>query len=289
MTTGPTGRRRAAWIPALVAFFAFAAGVGAHDAPAGVRWLLESLGGGAAVPPEPAITLAVDEDRLEGYAGCNAYRGTVATPDLTDLEIGRLMATLSACEPLVQAREDEYLAKLGASDLFYFEAGRLPLRYSVGDRVDALLFRNDGALPAPVEVGEVPVASFQELALEPFVARLGSAPGPTVAELRADALIAADPPLSESLRVLLSGDPEAEAPAHDPRPEARRTARRVRGFPVDRAAQPPTGERLAYLTSSRLAPTSSNTTVTSALAPVPDTPTTVPLPNFGWVTFSPPR
>src|SRR5690606_28903561 len=47
--------------------------------------------------------------------------------------------------------------------------------------------------------------------------------------------------------------------------------------------------RLAYFRSRRLAPADSNTTVISVRAPSPESPTTVPVPNFGCFTRSPPR
>ncbi len=110
----------------------------------GTRWVLESLTGGDPALPEPTVTLAVEGERILGSAGCNRYQGAFLNPDRTNLQVGPLMSTRMACDPLVLAQEDEYLAKLGAVDSFTFVAGRLGLVYGVDGVIGTLLFRDDG-------------------------------------------------------------------------------------------------------------------------------------------------
>ena len=95
----------------------------------GFTWVLRDIG--ASHVPLPALPLlAVFLDgTVSGSAGCNDYRAGYTGRDATEFEIDSIYTTRRACEPLVMAQEDAFLAKLQGVNRFEFVDGDLVLDY----------------------------------------------------------------------------------------------------------------------------------------------------------------
>jgi heat shock protein HslJ len=96
----------------------------------GVTWVLREEN---AEPEMPPITLVFDSGKVSGSAGCNRFNGTV-TGGITasNIAVGPLMTTRMACPGPLMQREQDFLAKLGQSEVFSFMAGDLVLSGAAG-------------------------------------------------------------------------------------------------------------------------------------------------------------
>jgi heat shock protein HslJ len=95
----------------------------------GGAWLLSEIDEGR--PPLPTLPVLVvfADGVLSGSAGCNDYRADAAVGDASALDVGSIYATRRACEPLIAAQEDEFLAKLQGVTAVGFRDGDLILDY----------------------------------------------------------------------------------------------------------------------------------------------------------------
>jgi heat shock protein HslJ len=116
----------------------------------GVEWVLRGFDQDDPVPAEPRVTLAFDQGKIAGSAGCNRYGGRVtAGGSPGDIEVdGRLAVTEKECPPEVMKIEDRYLAALGAVERYQFLAARLALLYNERGTYRVLLFEAQPSTPA---------------------------------------------------------------------------------------------------------------------------------------------
>jgi len=63
------------------------------------RWILREVNGKAVHPKSDISIHFIDETAVEGFGGCNTFKGKYAT-DGADIKIGPLMSTKMACEDL---------------------------------------------------------------------------------------------------------------------------------------------------------------------------------------------
>jgi len=115
---------------------------------AGVEWVLTHFGWKDPAPPEPAITLVFEGERIVGSSGCNRYfSGVEAGKAPGELKIGPVGSTRMACPEDQMALEDRYLKGLGRVVRFAFVTGRLVLTWSQEDATGSMLFapRQPGA------------------------------------------------------------------------------------------------------------------------------------------------
>jgi heat shock protein HslJ len=118
----------------------------------GVEWVLTHFGWKDPAPPEPAITLIFEGERIVGSSGCNRYfSGVEAGKAPGELKIGPVGATRMACPEDQMAMEDRYLKGLGRVVRFAFVTGRLVLTWSQDDATGSMLFapRQPGADSMP--------------------------------------------------------------------------------------------------------------------------------------------
>jgi heat shock protein HslJ len=110
----------------------------------GTAWLLEGMNGVEMDLQEP-ITLAFDEGRVSGFAGCNDYGGAyIADPD-GSFSIPEIEQTDMACESGMDL-EAEYLSTLANVARYeVIEDSRLELANTAGETV--LIFTSDARLP----------------------------------------------------------------------------------------------------------------------------------------------
>ncbi len=108
---------------------------------AGVEWVLTHFGREDPAPPEPAITLVFEGERIAGSSGCNRYfSGVEAGKAPGELKIGPVGSTRMACPEDQMALEDRYLKGLGRVVRFAFVTGRLVLTWSEDDATGSMLF-----------------------------------------------------------------------------------------------------------------------------------------------------
>jgi len=119
---------------------------------AGVEWVLTHFGREDPAPPEPAITLVFEGERIVGSSGCNRYfAGVEAGEAPGELAIGPVGSTRMACPEDQMALEDRYLKGLGSVVRFGFATGKLVLSWSQDDATGSMLFapRQPGANSRP--------------------------------------------------------------------------------------------------------------------------------------------
>ncbi len=83
-------------------------GILAPEALSGTNWIFVSIGGVPVAGDRPA-TLAFDERKLSGSAGCNRFSGSYASDGKT-LRAGPLMATKMACPGAAMTQETVFFA-----------------------------------------------------------------------------------------------------------------------------------------------------------------------------------
>ena len=106
----------------------------------GSSWVLAAWQFQDPAPAEPAISLALEDDKVAGFAGCNRYFASVAETEPGSITVGPVGATRMACPDSLMALEGRYLDLLGKVDKFSFMAGRLALSWRDGDVFGSLLF-----------------------------------------------------------------------------------------------------------------------------------------------------
>jgi len=108
----------------------------------GPEWVLRGFDVDDSAPPEPAVTLVFEPERIRGQAGCNRYFASIGAAGAkpTELALGPIGATRMACAGPAMALERRYLEALGAVDSFGFSYGRLALRWVTSDARGVLLF-----------------------------------------------------------------------------------------------------------------------------------------------------
>jgi heat shock protein HslJ len=96
----------------------------------GTNWVLQDDNADSELPP---ITLVFDSGKVSGSAGCNRFNGTV-TGGVTasNIQVGPLMTTRMACPGPLMQREQDFLERLGQSEVFSFMSGDLVLSGASG-------------------------------------------------------------------------------------------------------------------------------------------------------------
>ena len=114
-----------------------AGGSTAHSL-AGTDWNLANLAGDETDPALPAVTLRFEADNtLNGFDGCNHYRGSYSRDGTTIHIPPQMAATRAACpEPLMQ-RADAYSVALTGAASFSLDADRLTLYDATGQLLAA--------------------------------------------------------------------------------------------------------------------------------------------------------
>jgi heat shock protein HslJ len=106
-----------------------------------VEWVLTHFGPEDPAPPEPAITLVFEGERIAGSSGCNRYFSAVEAGKAPgELTIGPVGSTRMACPEDQMALEDRYLKGLGGVVRFEFATGRLLLTWSQEGAMGKMLF-----------------------------------------------------------------------------------------------------------------------------------------------------
>ncbi|MGN6391365.1 MAG: YbaY family lipoprotein [Gemmatimonadales bacterium] len=104
----------------------------------GTSWVLEDIGGTAAIDAPHATLEFPEADRAVGNGSCNRFSGGLTLGDST-LAFSRMLSTKIACPPPVMSQEAKYLQALqgaeryaleGTSLLIYVKGMDKPLRFS---------------------------------------------------------------------------------------------------------------------------------------------------------------
>jgi heat shock protein HslJ len=117
----------------------------------GPEWVLVEFGWNQPVPDDAGITLAFEEARASGNAGCNDYfAGTVASAP-GELDFNGMGATRKACLEPVMDLERRYLKTLAGASRYSFLAGRLVLSCDIDEGTQNLVFAPRGNASAGPE------------------------------------------------------------------------------------------------------------------------------------------
>lgn len=108
---------------------------------AGTEWVLRSWTRDEPAPPAPEVTLAVQDGRFVGSAGCNRYFAAATSGDAPgDVTVGPAGATRMMCPDAAMQVEDRFLAQLSNTVKYGFVLGQLALTYKTADGVATMLF-----------------------------------------------------------------------------------------------------------------------------------------------------
>jgi len=112
---------------------------------AGSGWRLGRFEWSEEAPASPPVTLAYEDGRLSGNAGCNDYSAAASESGEVPgtVEVSPPVATRKMCPPAEMQVEDRFLRQLGTVERFGFMNGQLMLSYDGG----VMLF--DRVEPAP--------------------------------------------------------------------------------------------------------------------------------------------
>jgi heat shock protein HslJ len=107
-------------------------------------WILRSWTLDETAPTQPRVTLAYQDGRLAGSAGCNTYTAAVTAGDAPGgIAVGPVVATRRMCpEPEMQV-EGRYLQQLGAATRYGFLLAQLALTYEWDGQMQTMLFSRD--------------------------------------------------------------------------------------------------------------------------------------------------
>lgn len=113
----------------------------------GSVWRLERFEWSGEAPTSPPVTLAYEDGRLWGNAGCNDYSAAASASDEMPgaVEVSPPVATRKMCPPAGMEVEDRFLRQLGTVERFGFMNGQLMLSYDGG----VMLFDRIGPSPSP--------------------------------------------------------------------------------------------------------------------------------------------
>ncbi|PJJ59674.1 META domain-containing protein [Hymenobacter chitinivorans] len=107
------------------------------------RWVLRSLQNRAILTPtngEAYLLLRNDEQRAEGNAGCNRFRGTFTGAQAGQLQFGPLLSTRMAClSEQDNATEKDFLAALAATRTYQISGDTLRLYSAEASQPQAVL------------------------------------------------------------------------------------------------------------------------------------------------------
>ncbi len=106
----------------------------------GTEWSLVEMNGQALPAGSKAPTLQFQDGQVAGFGGCNRYTGPVKEPEPGVVSIGNMAVTMMACVPPQGDIEASYLKQLAGVRGYTFLAGRLALRWEVGDETGWLMF-----------------------------------------------------------------------------------------------------------------------------------------------------
>ena len=152
--------RRPILITIVLVLMAFVGTIGHAQDPAlgaveGSTWVLADIGSGQLPLPALPVLATFSGGAVEGSAGCNDYRAGYAVGEDSGLDISSVFATRRACEPLVAAQEDEFLAKLQGATRFDLVDGDLVLDYWLDWRDGHYGSMRFERLEVPAELGGV--------------------------------------------------------------------------------------------------------------------------------------
>jgi heat shock protein HslJ len=116
---------------------------------AGTSWQAVGVNNGREAVVSSAATEALslrfdDEGRVNGFAGCNTFRGPYETTTAGGITIGPLATTRMAGPPEAMALEGQFLAALQAARVLELSAERLTLRDEGGATQATFRRRTDG-------------------------------------------------------------------------------------------------------------------------------------------------
>lgn len=114
----------------------------------GVTWRLTHWAADEPLAEGLEIDLRIEDEKVSGGSGCNRYQGSLVAGEMPgDFALASPLAgTRRACPPPADEAEGRYLDALKKVTRFRFDAGRLMLDWSDGDRWGSLTFE---AEPAP--------------------------------------------------------------------------------------------------------------------------------------------
>lgn len=111
------------------------------DSIAGTNWVLRAWNLHEAAPAQPEVTLASEDSKFVGTAGCNRYFAGVKPADQPgDLSIGPAGATRMMCPPEQMVVEDRFLKQLAGVERMELIATQLALTYDAGGTHGVMLF-----------------------------------------------------------------------------------------------------------------------------------------------------
>lgn len=177
----------------------------------GVWWLreIDAPGWRSASPDDVFATLDLGTRVTRGDGGCNAF-GAVSVVDAPRIWILPTIITSAYCGSRLDRFETSYTGALAFVERFEVRGGGDEsgddFLVLVGDEVRLTFTRMldvDGLL--------TPVTSYRELDADALTERVHRALGPAPVDLRAAALVAAEPPPAEWLRILALPFPPPEA------------------------------------------------------------------------------
>lgn len=111
------------------------------DVIAGVSWKLSTWQIDEPAPGYPEITLAYDNGRITGSAGCNRYFASVTIGESpSDLQVVSSGTTRMMCPETTMAVEQRFLKQLAGVNKFGFLAGQLILSLTIDGQRASMLF-----------------------------------------------------------------------------------------------------------------------------------------------------
>lgn len=108
----------------------------------GPEWVLTDFAWNEPAPSEPEVTLAFEEERVVGNAGCNGYFGSIepAADMPNGISFGPLGSTRMMCPEEIMAVEDRYLRQLAGVTSYSYLAGRLALSWQDERSAGVMIF-----------------------------------------------------------------------------------------------------------------------------------------------------
>jgi heat shock protein HslJ len=107
---------------------------------AGASWVLRKFDLDESAPPDPPVTLIIEDGRILGSSGCNRYLADISEPSPGTVAIGTIGMTKMSCPDRIMSLENRYIDMLGRAERYGFLAGRLALTCRTGDGISTMLF-----------------------------------------------------------------------------------------------------------------------------------------------------